>query len=121
MKRTSQKNIMILIASIFTTGMFVNIPTVQADPPPWAPAHGHRAKKHKEKHAYRYYYYPEQQVYYSEVKRGYYYIDRGAWLFSPTIPTRIRLGRYVNVDLETPIPYTQHTYIEKTYPVLVIR
>ncbi|WP_425449994.1 RT0821/Lpp0805 family surface protein [Virgifigura deserti] len=39
------------VVMIALCAMLWSVPPVQADPPPWAPAHGHRAKnKHKKKH-----------------------------------------------------------------------
>ena len=121
-----------LVLSLFlaaTSLSYVRI--VKADPPPWAPAHGYRHHHHDDDededdqghhhhHAiYKYYYYPAQQVYYSPVNRNYYYLDNGAWVSGVILPPRIQLGRYVNIDLGTPVPYTQHTTVIQTYPVIV--
>jgi len=97
----------------------VELPQAMADPPPWAPAHGYRAKKHRVKRAYRYYYYPAQQVYYSPVKRVYYYQNAGTWTYAPALPPTINLGNKVSISLGTPTPYTVHPTVIQTYPVIV--
>ncbi len=80
-----------------------------ADPPPWAPAHGWRAK-----HAY--YYYPSQQVYFSPEQQRYFWLEGSAWRVGIQLPNWIILGPKVTVDLDTTKPYTQHSYIKGQYP-----
>ncbi|NIM99338.1 MAG: hypothetical protein GTO24_15065, partial [candidate division Zixibacteria bacterium] len=59
-------------------------PKPKTGPPPWAPAHGYRAK-------HGYYYYPSQYVYY-DVKRGvYFYIEGDGWRVSGRLPSHIHL------------------------------
>jgi len=48
-------------------------------PPPWAPAHGYRAK-------YRYHYYPSSYVYYDLGRKLYFYYDGGNWQVSVSLP-----------------------------------
>jgi hypothetical protein len=43
-------------------------PVAQKGPPPWAPAHGHRAK-------YKYLYFPECPAYYDTDRSVYFYIE----------------------------------------------
>jgi len=92
------------------------MPSALADPPPWAPAHGYRAKKAK---MYKYYYYPAQQVYYRP-NYGYYYMDNNNWRYAPRLPTTINLGNRVSIDLGTPLPYTQHPVVLQQYPLVVV-
>ena len=61
----------LLAASAFCLGM--SVPAL-ADPPPWAPAHGRRAK---EVHEYRYVYYPAQQVYYAPEQQLWFWMGGG--------------------------------------------
>ena len=54
-------------------------------PPPWAPAHGYRAKQHV--------YFPDYYTYYDPT-RGYVYWNEGSWVVSRTVPSFL-----LNVDL----------------------
>ncbi len=99
-----------LVISLFFLSLSLVIPSVgMANPPPWAPAHGYRAKQ-------QYWYYPGQQVYYNPLKKGYHYQDNGEWLFGVKLPSRIKLGKKVSIDLDANLPYTQHPYVIKQYP-----
>lgn len=65
-------------------------------PPPWAPAHGYRAKT---KHIY----FPEQNFYYDIEAHNYIYLNGGHWSISATIPRpfiNINLGGAPQVQLE---------------------
>jgi hypothetical protein len=92
--------------------------SVKADPPPWAPAHGYR-HKHK-KVAYKYMYYPSSQVYYSPVRRGYYYPYNGGWQYNTVLPPTISLGKAVNITLGGATPYVYHPTVIQQYPVVVV-
>lgn len=96
--------------------------TALAHPPPWAPAHGYRAKHHRHhaKH-YQYIYYPSSQVYFSPARRGYYYPYQGGWRYGPTIPVGIQLGNGVSIQLGGPTPYVYHPTVIQQYPVVVLR
>ncbi len=53
---------------------WIGLPSsAQADPPPWAPAHGYRAKE------YRYVYYPHHEVYYAPATQHWFWLDGGRW------------------------------------------
>ena len=80
-----------------------------ADPPPWAPAYGYRAK-------YQYQYYPGQQVYYAPDRNRYYYQNAGAWQVGVKLPSYIQLGKHVTVGLDSATPYSQHPVVIKQYP-----
>ena len=80
-------------------------------PPPWAPAHGYRAKHH-------YNYYPESHVYF-DVGRGlYFYYDGGGWQASVSLPAGISIsaGEYITLDMDTDRPYVYHSDVVKRYP-----
>lgn len=65
-------------------------------PPPWAPAHGYRAKT-------RQIYFPEQNFYYDIERNDYIYLNRGVWTISARIPApfiNINLGRSVQIQLD---------------------
>ncbi|TKS59015.1 MAG: hypothetical protein EWM72_02667 [Nitrospira sp.] len=71
-------------------------------PPPWAPAHGRRAKE-----AYRYNYYPSSGVYVNVSTGSYFYMNGGSWQVAMTLPSTVVLdqGNYVSLELETDRPY----------------
>ncbi len=108
---------------ILSLALFALSLPLQANPPPWAPAHGYRAKHHKHKHykkTHSYVYYPAAQVYYSPVVRKYYYMNDGVWVTSPTAPLSINLGKSVSIQLGGSVPYVYHPTVVQEYPVLVV-
>jgi hypothetical protein len=80
-------------------------------PPPWAPAHGYRAK-----HKYRYY--PSHRVYYEEKRGVYFYYKDGEWRVSVSLPSSIRIdiGDYVTLEMGTDKPYEWDHEVVKKYP-----
>ena len=85
-------------------------------PPPWAPAHGYRAKT---KHVY----FPDQNFYYDIEKRNYLYISNGKWVVSaklPSIYTSINLGKSTQIQLEigghTPYIYNKEHIVKYKKP-----
>jgi hypothetical protein len=52
-------------------------------PPPWAPAHGYRAKT-------RYVYFPQQNIYYDTQRTVYIYINTGNWEIGARLPKGIK-------------------------------
>ncbi len=101
----------LLAASAFCLGM--SVPAL-ADPPPWAPAHGRRAK---EVHEYRYVYYPAQQVYYAPEQQLWFWMGGGGWQVGVNLPVqyRTRTSSGVQVVLQSDRPYVKHTYVEEHY------
>ncbi len=101
-----------------------------ADPPPWAPAHGYRDKQegdwdehhehHKHYKNYHYVYYPAHQIYYSQDRGGYYYLNNGAWVFGVQPPIGIQLGKSVSIQLGGPVPYVYHPTVIQQYPAVII-
>lgn len=85
-----------------------------ADPPPWAPAHGHRAKQAQE---YRYVYYPAQQVYYSPQEQVWFWMNGSNWNFGVNLPAQFRIGASsgVSVVLGSSKPFVEHRYVEERY------
>lgn len=69
-------------------------------PPPWAPAHGYRAK-----HVYQYY--PAVGVYYDVSTRMYFYMNGGSWQMAAALPPTIAIAgiESVSVELDTDKPY----------------
>lgn len=80
-------------------------------PPPWAPAHGYRAK-------HRYRYYPSSEIYYDVGRGVYIYYSGGRWQVSVSLPREIRLdtGKYVSLEMDTDEPYRYHDEVRRRYP-----
>ncbi|GAB3034894.1 MULTISPECIES: hypothetical protein [Oleiagrimonas] len=82
-----------------------------ADPPPWAPAHGYRAKHH-------YVYYPNGEIYYAPERRMWFWLSGDDWQAGVTLPSAlrayVRVGG-VNIDLDATRPYERHTYVVNRY------
>ncbi len=79
-------------------------------PPPWAPAHGKRAK-------YRYHYYPDAGVYFDAGRGIYFYLSGGTWQSSSRLPVSIRItGSYVSIEMDADKPYKFHSDVVKRYP-----
>jgi len=69
-------------------------------PPPWAPAHGYRAKNHV--------YFPDYYTFYDPRRNGYVYWNNNNWTFSPSVPSfmaNIDLGK-ARIQLLGDIPLT---------------
>src|SRR3990172_5538131 len=86
-------------------------PSEKGGPPPWAPAHGQRAK-------YKYRYYPNSSVYYDSERRVYFYYDRDEWHTRSLIPDWIALDKndYVTIEMYTDRPYEYHSDVYRKYP-----
>ena len=80
-------------------------------PPPWAPAHGYRAK-------YHYRYYPACSVYFDIGRKTYFYGSGGQWVMAASLPAGICLNfnNYVVLDMDSDRPYVWHAEVEKKYP-----
>lgn len=83
----------------------------QLGPPPWAPAHGYRAK-------YKYYYYPNACVYFDIGRRLYFYYQDEQWKVSVSLPQSIHITteEYVVLEMDTDKPYKFHSDVVKRYP-----
>ncbi len=91
--------------------VYAPAPPPEPGPPPWAPAHGYRAKHH-------YYYYPESQVYWDAGRSLYFYYYGGGWQASVSLPSAIHISArdYVSLDMDVDKPYLYHADVEKKYP-----
>jgi len=89
----------------------VSAPPHEPGPPPWAPAHGYRAK-------HRYHYYPDSGVYFDTGRGVYFYYGDGRWRVSVSLPTRFRihLGDYVTLEMDSARPYEYHDEVMRRYP-----
>ena len=94
---TSKNRIATLFGVLILVFMLV-VPTdvFSQGPPPWAPAHGYRAKT-------RHIYFPDQNMYY-DIQRGtYIYFSNGKWAVSVKVPSifvGINLGRSTQIELD---------------------
>lgn len=77
--------------------IFINSTEVFSQgPPPWAPAHGYRAKT-------RHIYFPDQNFYYDVQKQNYMYLSNNNWQISVDLPSifgGINLGNASQVELD---------------------
>jgi len=80
-------------------------------PPPWAPAHGYRAK-------HKYHYYPSSRVYYEKERGTYFYYKDGEWRVSVSLPSYIRIDvhDYVTLEMDSDKPYDYDHEVVKRYP-----
>ncbi|WP_276131712.1 hypothetical protein [Polluticoccus soli] len=75
---------------------------VKGGPPPWAPAHGYRAKQHV--------YFPDYRFFYDPYRGGYSYWQNNGWVFSPTVPGflgGVDLGK-ARIQLLGDVPLATH-------------
>ena len=84
---------------------------VKEGPPPWAPAHGHRAK-------HRYYYYPTYRVYHEREQGVWFYYRDGEWRVTVSLPSEIRIDMndYVVLEMDDDRPYRYDHEVVKRYP-----
>lgn len=96
--------------SLLTAGLALPM-AASADPPPWAPAHGYRAKQ------YRYVYYPRYEVYYAPETHVWFWLDGGRWRVGASLPSGIVIAGVpgVSVVLEAERPYEEHAYVVEHY------
>lgn len=86
-------------------------PVAYADPPPWAPAHGWRAK-------HQYVYYPSAEVYYAPASRMWFWLGGNGWQAGISLP--VALQGYVsvggvNIALDVDRPYLRNDYVVQRY------
>ena len=95
------KTIQNRLATLFGVLILVFMLVMPADvfsqgPPPWAPAHGYRAKT-------RHIYFPDQNMYYDIQRSNYIYFSNGKWSISTRVPSifvGINLGRSTQIELD---------------------
>jgi len=80
-------------------------------PPPWAPAHGYRAKT-------RHVYFPDHNMYYDIQKSNYIYFTNGKWTISTRVPSifigvNLRGSTQVELDFYGDRPQ-RYNYSHKT-------
>jgi hypothetical protein len=82
-------------------------------PPPWAPAHGYRAKT-------RYVYFTEQNFYYDNTRGVYIYLSGKNWEVSASIPNIFKnvdlsAAVKIDIDLESDDPQKYNAEHKKKY------
>ncbi|WP_130734526.1 hypothetical protein [Flavobacterium sp. J27] len=106
------------LLAIFALLLLFSVPQdlFSQGPPPWAPAHGYRAKT---KHIY----FPDQNFYYDIEKGVYLYLNNGNWSVSVSVPSifgSINLNTARKVELEigghTPYQYNEKHIIAYKKP-----
>lgn len=105
-----QQLLRIAAASLLLGGIALP-PAALADPPPWAPAHGYRAKH------YRYVYYPQHEVYYAPASQLWFWLDGGQWRVGASLPRGIVVAGVpgVSLVLATERPYEMNGYVVERY------
>jgi hypothetical protein len=91
-----------------------NGPKKEAGPPPWAPAHGYRAKT-------RYVYFKDYNVYYDNTRGIYISISGGKWVVSTKIPSSISgidlvAAVKIDLDFDGDDPQKNNSDHQKKYP-----
>jgi len=106
------KRILLSASLVLLAGTLAVPPAAaQHGPPPWAPAHGWRAK-------HRYVYYPDSEVYYAPDTRVWFWLDGNDWRSGPALPVGlqayVRVGG-VSIELGDTQPWVEHTYVVDHY------
>jgi hypothetical protein len=86
-------------------------PAAGKGPPPWAPAHGHRAK-------HRYLYFPKCPAYYDTNRSVYFFMEGETWTVSAELPDgfSMKLDEHVLLEMDTDKPYTRYNEHKRKYP-----
>lgn len=71
-----------LVSLVLSTEIIAQGKSNGQGPPPWAPAHGFRAKT-------RHVYFPEYNFYFDIEKRVYIHFQAGKWMVSADLPSRL--------------------------------
>lgn len=100
-----------MAALVLVGAGLLTTPPVLADPPPWAPAHGWRAK-------HQYVYYPSAEVYYAPDTRMWFWLGGDGWQAGISLPIAlqgyVRAGG-VNIALDVDRPYLRNDYVVRHY------
>lgn len=70
-------------------------------PPSHAPAHGYRQK-------FQYVHYKQANVYYSEDRNIWFWIEGGSWKVGTKLPGSIKVNEGVEIEIDSETPYTHH-------------
>jgi len=100
---------LLLAVSLAAAALFSH-QAVWADPPSWAPAHGHHA-------SHRYVYYPEREIYYAPDRDLWFWVNGGNWSVGSRLPVIYQAYTVggVSIDLDVARPYDRHVYVIERY------
>jgi len=99
------------IAALTLGSAGIVAPVALADPPPWAPAHGWRAK-------HQYVYYPSAEVYYAPTSRMWFWLGGDGWQAGVSLPLALQgyvQAGGVNISLDVDRPYLRNDYVVQRY------
>lgn len=79
-------------------------------PPPWAPAHGLRAK-------YSYRYFPAQEVYHRPSDGLWFYYENGKWSAGARLPLglKVDVSTAVALEMDSDKPFTFHADVKASH------
>ena len=86
----------ILLSFGFSANALAQGKSKQNGPPPWAPAHGYRAKT-------RHIYFPQHNFYFDMQKGVYIYLSGGNWITAVKLPSlfgRVNLSQATQIELD---------------------
>jgi hypothetical protein len=103
MKTIQNKTIKIFGVVILVFMLAIPADVFSQGPPPWAPAHGYRAKT-------RHIYFPEHNVYFDLQKKVFIYINGSNWSVGVSLPTsfgsiNLRTSSQIELDYYGNYPY----------------
>lgn len=86
-------------------------------PPPWAPAHGYRAKT-------RHVYFPQYNFYFDLQRGVYIYLSGGTWQVAVNLPStyagvNLKVSTHVELELDTDTPHKYNADHKVKYKVKV--
>ncbi|HEX7324951.1 MAG TPA: hypothetical protein VF292_06320 [Rhodanobacteraceae bacterium] len=100
-----------IVALVALAGAAFSTVPAQADPPPWAPAHGWRAH-------HQYVYYPSAEVYYAPDTRMWFWLGGNGWQAGVSLPAAlqgyVQVGG-VNISLDVDRPYLHNMDVVRRY------
>lgn len=111
MKNLAKTSVLIFLIIFISQCVAVDRRPPAKSPPPWAPAHGVRAK-------YAYHYYPASYIYYDATRRLYFYFQGGAWVSAVSLPPAYLplSGEFVIIEMDDDRPYKYYEKHKKQYP-----
>lgn len=101
---------------ILTCGVLASLPTTTFAHDRYAPVY-QGSRYAPVVNEYAYIYYPHQQVYFSPLRRQWFWLTAGNWQSAAYLPPSIRVdARWgVPITLRSERPYYDHVYVERTY------
>lgn len=114
-KKMKTKKLFLLLAAILSLSFVLSPDIFSQGPPPWAPAHGYRAKT-------RHIYFPDYNFYFDLRRNVYIYQSGNTWLVSVNLPSpfasvNLRTVHQVEMSLNTDSPQKYNAKHQKKYKV----